>query len=81
MRLFIYDAKRELRKNVLFTDAVTVDGLSEGSYYLVVFHDPEETGVWDTGRISPYRKPASIFVREQFPVRSRMTSELEVLFD
>lgn len=80
MRILLYNERRELYHNEIFTSQTTITGIRNGSYHLIVFHDVNNNGVWDFGSITPYRQPAAIYVDRRFPVRSRMTSTVEITF-
>ncbi|MCH8496710.1 MAG: hypothetical protein LAT57_13915, partial [Balneolales bacterium] len=81
MVLELFDNQRKKVRSLNFTNEITVQNIVAGNYHLVVFEDVNEDGNWFSGSISPFRSPAAVFVNPRLPVRSRMTSELEISFE
>lgn len=80
MKLILYDDRNQIAHQVDFTSNITIEGVRNGSYRLVVFHDITGDGIWDFGSLNPYRQPARIYVDQRLPIRSQMTSNVEVTF-
>jgi hypothetical protein len=80
MRLILYNERNQQIHNIQFTSKVKIQSIRSGTYRLIVFHDISNNGVWDYGSIIPYRNPKLIYVDKKLPIRSRMTSNVEVIF-
>lgn len=81
MHVILYDSRNRIVDSHSFTDNTMLLSLLPGDYHLVIFHDPNEMGVWNSGKVSPFVKPASIYVNPRFPVRAGMSAEVEVSFN
>jgi hypothetical protein len=80
MRLILYNDRNQQIHNITFTSELKVDGIRNGSYRLVIFQDEAGDGIWDFGSIIPYRNPALIYIDRRLPIRSRMTSNVDIIF-
>lgn len=80
MRLILYNERNQQIHNIPFSSEIKIDGIRNGTYRLVVFHDISNNGTWDYGNVIPYRQPVLIYVDRRLPIRSRMTSNVDVIF-
>lgn len=80
MRLILYNERNQQIHNIPFSSEIKIDGIRNGTYRLVVFHDISNNGIWDYGSVIPYRHPELIYVDRRLPIRSRMTSNVDVIF-
>lgn len=80
MHLLLYNDRKQLIESTSFQNEMTLKSIVSGNYHLVVFNDPSENGIWNSGQVQPYRAPEAIYVNPRFPVRAGMTAEVEVVF-
>lgn len=78
LRVNIIDSRGNSIVNTSFKNEYRNENLLVGSYHVIIFEDRNQNGNWDFGSIDPFREPAWIYVDRRFPVRSRMTSELNL---
>jgi hypothetical protein len=79
--LEVYNSSGESLVKERFRNTFSLENLPNGNYHVIVFVDAQENAEWFSGRISPFEAPAPIYVNRRVPVRSRMTSEVEVRFN
>jgi hypothetical protein len=80
VRLTIENEESGFKKDTLFTDQVEIDNLPPLTYRLTVYHDSNDNGQWDYGKIDPYMKPESYYIRKQVPVEKGLTGDLTIEF-
>lgn len=78
IRIQIIDTRGNLVLNTTFQNQYQNENLLIGTYHVILFEDRNMNGIWDFGSIEPFRSPAWIYVDRRFPVRTRMTSELNL---
>ncbi len=78
--LTIENEESGFKKDTLFTDQVEIDNLPPLTYRLTVYHDSNDNGQWDYGKIDPYMKPESYYIRKQVPVEKGLTGDLTIEF-
>jgi hypothetical protein len=45
-----------------------------------VYEDNNKNGKWDSGSVEPYKAPEPYFIQKKVPVKSRLTSEIHIIF-
>lgn len=80
MHLLLYNDRKQLIESTSFQNETTLKSIIGSNYHLVIFNDPDENGIWNSGQVRPFRAPDAVFVNPRFPVRAGMTAEVEVEF-
>lgn len=78
MRVRLFDRKNKLLIDQSFQNEILLTEIPNGSYHLSIFYDPYLTGQWKFGQIDPFERPGFIYIDNNFPIKSRMISELLV---
>ncbi|HAC16547.1 MAG TPA: hypothetical protein DCE78_11475 [Bacteroidetes bacterium] len=72
----LYNRRNQLIINQAFQNEILLKQIPKGSYHLSIFYDPDLSGQWDFGQVDPFQSPSFMYIDRNFPIRSRMTSEL-----
>lgn len=78
--LEVYNSSGESVLKKDFEDNYLIENLAPGNYHLVVFQNKTNSAQWNPGSISPFEPASPVFVNSRVPVRSRMTSEVDIDF-
>lgn len=76
MRVRLFNRQNQLLIDQSFQNEILLTEIPNGSYHLNIFYDPDLIGQWKFGQIDPFERPDFIYIDKNFPIRSRMTSEL-----
>lgn len=79
-KVMIYSKNGFMLISKSFTRELLINDLSPDIYHITIFEDIDENGRWNQGNVEPFRHPAPIYIDRRFPVKSRMTSTLELDF-
>lgn len=79
--LILRSQERGVIADTTFSKQIALDELPPLTYQLLLFEDLNGNGVWDHGRVQPYRAPEPYFIRNNVPVEQGFTSDLEVAPD
>ena len=78
MRVRLYNRRNQLVIDHSFQNEILLKEIPNGSYHLNIFYDPDLSGLWEFGEVEPFVRPEFIYIDKNFPIRSRMTSELKL---
>jgi hypothetical protein len=69
-----------IKKDTTLTNNITINNLPPLDYVIKVYEDNNKNGKWDSGSVEPYKAPEPYFIQKKVPVKSRLTSEIHIIF-
>ncbi len=79
-RLMLRHNKRGLVADTAFTGSIELTALPPLQYRLIMYHDANGNGRWDTGSVDPFEAPEPYYIRRSIPIREGFTSDLTVSY-
>lgn len=77
-QLSLATEERGVMRDTSFSRQVVVSNLPPLTYRVIIYEDLNENNRWDQGQVEPYQAPEPYYIRNDVPVRSNFTSDLEV---
>ncbi|MGM0546579.1 MAG: Ig-like domain-containing protein [Bacteroidota bacterium] len=80
LHLHIENEEAGFSQDTLFEKQVEIENLPPLDFKVTIYHDQNENGQWDFGRVDSFVKPEPYFIQKKVPVEKDLTGDLTVEF-
>lgn len=80
-QLILKNGEGVIVADTTFSGEVEIEGLAPEPHQLILYQDLNENGEWDSGQVSPFKKPEPYLIRNNVPLQRGFTADLKVKFE